>query len=435
VALPEPVRAHVAAWAADALTALPADRVPAALQHVRRFTAARRARLGAGALAAVLESDAVFRQQALEVARAAHPALAAALVEGSEVPAAPPEEVAALAYLLRVEGWERHVERADEETRRAREAVEDVGRVEQVRRLETELAALSTRAANELAAAEDRARAAEAELADVRRRVRELGSRVGRAEQAQRQAEAERDAARTGAEAAVSRAEGLTRRLEDRVAELEAALGRARDDQRSTGREEQIRLRLLLDALLGSAQGLRRELALPPLEGRPADALARDYAVAGAEQGPRGLLRDDPALLDGLLGVPATHLLVDGYNVTKTGYGDLTLQAQRTRLLAGLGALAARTGAEVTVVFDGRDGAVPSALPAPRGVRLLFSRSGETADEVLRRLARHEPEGRPVVVVSSDREVADGVREAGAHAVPSPALLRLLERGPVGPPS
>jgi predicted RNA-binding protein with PIN domain len=61
-------------------------------------------------------------------------------------------------------------------------------------------------------------------------------------------------------------------------------------------------------------------------------------------------------------------------------------------------------------------------------VRLLFSRRGETADEVLRRLARHEPQGRPVVVVSSDREVADGVGAAGATAVPSLALLRLLER-------
>jgi predicted RNA-binding protein with PIN domain len=79
-------------------------------------------------------------------------------------------------------------------------------------------------------------------------------------------------------------------------------------------------------------------------------------------------------------------------------------------------------------VFDGAEGTVPVALPAPRGVRLLFSRRGETADEVLRRLTRHEPQGRPVVVVSSDKEVADGITAAGAAAVPSLALLRLLDR-------
>jgi hypothetical protein len=33
-----------------------------------------------------------------------------------------------------------------------------------------------------------------------------------------------------------------------------------------------------------------------------------------------------------------------------------------------------------------------------------------------------------VVVVSSDREVAEGVRAAGARAIPSAGLLRRLER-------
>jgi predicted RNA-binding protein with PIN domain len=153
-----------------------------------------------------------------------------------------------------------------------------------------------------------------------------------------------------------------------------------------------------------------------------------DYLAPAAAEKAQGRLADDPARLDALLTVPTTHLLVDGYNVTKTGYGGLTLEAQRNRLLSGLGALAARTAAEVTVVFDGAEGTVPVAPAAPRGVRLLFSRRGETADEVLRRLARHEPQGRPVVVVSSDREVADGVSAAGATPVPSVALLRLLDR-------
>jgi len=119
---------------------------------------------------------------------------------------------------------------------------------------------------------------------------------------------------------------------------------------------------------------------------------------------------------------------VDGYNVTKGGYGELTLEAQRSRLVLGLAGLAARTGAEVTVVFDGVERATPLAPAAPRNVRVLFSRGTETADDVLRRLAAHEPPGRPVVVVSSDREVADGVRRSGARPLASQALLRLLER-------
>jgi predicted RNA-binding protein with PIN domain len=59
---------------------------------------------------------------------------------------------------------------------------------------------------------------------------------------------------------------------------------------------------------------------------------------------------------------------------------------------------------------------------------VLFSRAGETADEVVRQLVRAEPVGRPVVVVSSDREVADGVRRSGAHAIGAVALVRRLGR-------
>jgi predicted RNA-binding protein with PIN domain len=62
-------------------------------------------------------------------------------------------------------------------------------------------------------------------------------------------------------------------------------------------------------------------------------------------------------------------------------------------------------------------------------VRVLFSEPGVTADELIRRIAAAEPRGRPVVVVSSDREVADGVRRSGARPVPAAALVRRLGRG------
>jgi predicted RNA-binding protein with PIN domain len=80
------------------------------------------------------------------------------------------------------------------------------------------------------------------------------------------------------------------------------------------------------------------------------------------------------------------------------------------------------------VVFDGANR--PPAMPAaPRGVRVLFSAPGEIADDVIRRLVAAEPEGRPLAVVSSDKEVANDVTRAGAYAVPSALLLRRLDRG------
>jgi predicted RNA-binding protein with PIN domain len=219
-------------------------------------------------------------------------------------------------------------------------------------------------------------------------------------------------------------------RARAKVAEVQAELEASRRAVREGRSLEDTRLRLLLDTVVDAASALRRDLALPPVGVRPGDlvdaAAPGDPVTAAAE---RALPSDDPALLDQLLGLPQVHLLVDGYNVTKTAYPELSLEAQRNRLLGGLSNLAARSGAEVTCVFDGAalEGRVPAA--SARGVRVLFSKAGVTADELIRQLVRAEPEGRPVVVVSSDREVADGVKRAGARAVASAALVRRLGRG------
>jgi predicted RNA-binding protein with PIN domain len=181
-------------------------------------------------------------------------------------------------------------------------------------------------------------------------------------------------------------------------------------------------LALLVDTLDGAVTGLRRELALGGSGPRPADL------VRGATEAQGAVSRvEDPAALERLLGLPSVHLVVDGYNVTKTGYPELSLSDQRDRLIRQLAALAARTSAEVTLVFDGA-GVVAVPTTAPRGVRVLFSDPGVLADDVIRALVTAEPEGRPVVVVTSDRAVADSVRRRGAHPVPSAVLLARLGR-------
>ncbi|MGH3491784.1 MAG: NYN domain-containing protein, partial [Sciscionella sp.] len=128
-----------------------------------------------------------------------------------------------------------------------------------------------------------------------------------------------------------------------------------------------------------------------------------------------------------LLSVPTVHLIVDGYNVTKTGYPELPLCDQRDRLVGQLSVLAARFGCEITLVFDG---AAVVSVPAAsrRGVRVLFSKAGVLADDVIRRLVRAEPQGRPLVVATSDRAVVESVRAHGANPVASAVLLERLQR-------
>ena len=446
--LPAAVRSRVVQLAAERLSTLADDQLPPGVRPFRRFAPRRRASAAAVPLAAALEQDPVFRQQvAVEVAVE----LAGALREGRVPAAAPPVEVAAAAYLLRPQGWQELVEAAGAELAERERLAAGAATVDEVQRLTEQLEALRAHGraeAERLTAERDAARA---EAAAAVRRVRELGGRAAAAERALAAAQDERPAAAAvqaaGADGGAAPDEiadegadpsdgdaAEVRRLRAKLRAAEQALTAARAANRGDRREEQVRLRVLLDAVLGAAAGLQRELALPPVGERPADAVAAAYEGSGPAPAPpsQGRGDDDPVLLDALLAVRATHLLVDGYNVTKTGYGEQSLEVQRGRLLTGLGALAARTGAEVTVVFDGaglESGRLP-AVPAPRGVRLLFSAGDETADDVLRALVRAEPAGRPLVVVSSDRQVCDDVRRDGARPVPSRALLALLERGP-----
>jgi predicted RNA-binding protein with PIN domain len=179
-----------------------------------------------------------------------------------------------------------------------------------------------------------------------------------------------------------------------------------------------------------AAQGVKRELALPSIVTRPADLVGGIEPTNAAHRAlpGRALSDNDPQLLEQLLTLPQVHLIVDGYNVTKTGYGELPLADQRTRLVSGLGGLAAQTGAEITVVFDGAELEAPIAIGAPRGVRVRFSHPGQIADELIGDLVRAEPHGRAIVVVSSDREVADAARRAGARPASSALLLKRLSR-------
>jgi predicted RNA-binding protein with PIN domain len=136
---------------------------------------------------------------------------------------------------------------------------------------------------------------------------------------------------------------------------------------------------------------------------------------------------DDPAHVREVLALPQVHLIVDGYNVTRAVWDDTPLESQRARLLRGLAPLAARTGAEITVVFDGTHAESRPLVQAPRGVRVLFSPQEVLADDVIRDFVEAEPAGRPVAVVTSDQEVVrDVVRRPGVRAIGSRALLRLL---------
>ncbi|WP_328560008.1 NYN domain-containing protein [Streptomyces coelicoflavus] len=426
--LPDGVRRRVVQIVSDGFGSLTVGELPAQLRQYARFAPNRRAKFAGNAMAAAVETDPLFRQRIGEKLRDAQPELAGALDAGSAPPAADPLDVAAAAYVLRPHGWVKLVTAAGEEAQRAdAERAGEESRAE-LERLHEELARAreQTRAETERLRAE--LDAAKRETESLHRKLRSALSDVKRGDAALRKLRAEADAVRAEAHTQVSAAESETRRLKTRLGEAEAALEATRKAAREGRSVEDMRVRLLLDTLLDATQGLRRELALPPVSVRPAETVD---AVEPGRMTPkdianRALSENDPAILDQLLALPQAHLVVDGYNVTKTGYPQMPLEKQRLRLLGQLSQLAAQTGAEMTCVFDGAELVAPVLLAPPRGVRVLFSKPGVTADELIRQLVRAEPPGRPVIVVSTDREVADGVARAGARPVASAVLLKRL---------
>ncbi|MFF9904503.1 NYN domain-containing protein [Streptomyces olivaceus] len=424
--LPDGVRRRVVQIVSDGFGSLTLGELPAQLRQYARFTPSRRVKFAGNAMAAAVETDPLFRGRIGDKLRDAQPELAGALDAGSPPPAADPLDVAAAAYVLRPHGWVKLVTAAGEEAQRAdAERADDASRAE-LERLHEELA----RAREHTRAETERLRteldAARRETEALHRKLRSALSDVKRGEAALRKVQAEMDTVRAEGQTQVSAAESETRRLKARLGEAEAALEATRKAAREGRSVEDMRVRLLLDTLLDATQGLRRELALPPVSARPAETVD---AVEPGRMTPkdianRALSEHDPAVLDQLLALPQAHLVVDGYNVTKTGYPQMPLEKQRLRLLGQLSQLAAQTGAETTCVFDGAELAAPVLLAPPRGVRVLFSKPGVTADELIRQLVRAEPPGRPVIVVSTDREVADGVARAGARPVASVVLLK-----------
>jgi predicted RNA-binding protein with PIN domain len=93
--------------------------------------------------------------------------------------------------------------------------------------------------------------------------------------------------------------------------------------------------------------------------------------------------------------------------------------------VAALGQLHARTGSDITLVFDGAD---VEGVPAPRrpGVRVVFSAPGEEADRVVVREVASLPARVPVVVASSDAQVRADAEDEGACVVSSATLLGAL---------
>ncbi len=113
------------------------------------------------------------------------------------------------------------------------------------------------------------------------------------------------------------------------------------------------------------------------------------------------------------------HLIVDGYNLIRQSPRLSLLDAQdleagREALMQSLADYRrSRPRHKITVVFDGwQGGGLRESRDFHRGMGVVYSRRGERADEVIKRLLARE--GSRALVVSSDRELQDFAEGVGA---------------------
>jgi predicted RNA-binding protein with PIN domain len=114
----------------------------------------------------------------------------------------------------------------------------------------------------------------------------------------------------------------------------------------------------------------------------------------------------------------ALHLIIDGYNLIRQSPDLLAQESQdlrwgREALLEKLAGYRRLKKHAITVVFDGWEaGEGLGNRDRVQGMLVIYSRRGEKADEVIKRMANREREGS--LIISSDREIMEYAERAGA---------------------
>ncbi len=127
----------------------------------------------------------------------------------------------------------------------------------------------------------------------------------------------------------------------------------------------------------------------------------------------------------------ARYLIVDGHSAI---FGWPEMERLHTRrsslardaLVRKLRDYQDYTGIRTVVVFDGK-GSVASDQSEPHGVQVFYSRSGQTADAIIERLASRYAEKFELVVATSDRLEQETVSACGADGITIETLRAILK--------
>jgi uncharacterized protein len=126
------------------------------------------------------------------------------------------------------------------------------------------------------------------------------------------------------------------------------------------------------------------------------------------------------------------YLIVDGHSIIFAWPELRKLQARRSALarealLKQLRHYQDWTGVRVVIVFDGK-GKKIDASSEPGDVQIFYSRTGQSADAIIERLASKYAKHFELMVATSDSLEAETVQACGAEWISPEGLRDLLSR-------
>ncbi len=124
------------------------------------------------------------------------------------------------------------------------------------------------------------------------------------------------------------------------------------------------------------------------------------------------------------------RIIVDGYNFIRQTdlrtLENISLERGRNELIRRLSVYKKAKGHKITVVFDGTLGeSLSEQRDRSGGISIIYSRRGETADQVIKRIVVNSAE--ELLIVSSDREIVLSAESRGFTAVNSRTFAKKLE--------
>jgi predicted RNA-binding protein with PIN domain len=129
------------------------------------------------------------------------------------------------------------------------------------------------------------------------------------------------------------------------------------------------------------------------------------------------------------------HLIIDGYNLLHVVHSLIhfdsnQLQWERDRLVDQLSAYQRLKPCGITVVFDGWQGGWSTEKrEKKKGIELVFSKLGEKADEVIKRLVKVRGSG--AIVITSDRDIARFAERLRVSVISSEQFQEKLDRSSI----